>query len=63
MTEFPPEVAGIFDADRDPDHAGRDPLAGQLIVVLTAMAGRDRVAERRLHVAQAGGKRDPGERL
>ena len=44
--KLPPKVVGVFEADRDADHAGGDSLAGQLLVGLTAMAGRGGMADR-----------------
>ena len=61
LTKLPPQVVGVFDPDRDPDHAGGDSLTGQLLVVLPAMARRGGMAQRRLHVAQAGSERNLGE--
>ena len=56
--EVVPEVVGVFQADREADEAGGDPLAGPLFGRLVAVAGGGGVAEGGRHVAQAGGERD-----
>ena len=62
QAQIAPEILRIFEADREADQAGGDSQPLEHFRVLAAVAGRARVAERRLDVAQAGGERDMAER-
>src|SRR5690242_20023590 len=61
LLEVVPEVLGVFKPYREANQARGDPEPLEQRGILPTVAGRGRVAEGRLDVAQTGGERDVAE--
>src|SRR4051812_20362137 len=58
LPEILPEVVGVFEADREADETGGNPLTPPLLGGLVAVAGGGGMAERGRRVPQAGREGD-----